>query len=404
MNHRRSNHHAVGLAIATVAVGVGAAAPARAGTATSSGPAVMFTDPAGVADRLAVSIESSASEVDADGIDGWRVSFLQYGPATGPGAGCREGFVATVCPTGPTPPATTIDLGGGNDELEVSTDPAFAGQRTAVAGGPGDDKLFKYQTGATIDGGPGDDLISPDDRFSVLDFPPAPTPGDVIQGGDGIDTVDYERVLDPIDVSLDGKANDGRKGEGDNVAADVENVLGARFGGTLSGSPRGNELIGSTGDDRLIGGAGRDKLSGLAGDDRIDALDGVGGDRVSCGDGADTASVDAGDILAGEQVAGGTACERVVTAPAVSGFTLRVRQRHVAVKLSCPTRATATCRGTVRLDLRNGKSLGRHDYRITRGRRATIRLKLRAKRPKRAVLLVAPRGTRPVAGRAVKLR
>jgi Ca2+-binding RTX toxin-like protein len=53
-------------------------------------------------------------------------------------------------------------------------------------------------------------------------------------------------------------------------------------------------LVGGAGADRLYGGGGADRLLGGAGPDRIFARGG-GGDAIDCGDGVDTANVDAGD-------------------------------------------------------------------------------------------------------------
>ncbi|HST38650.1 MAG TPA: hypothetical protein VLK58_04040 [Conexibacter sp.] len=81
-----------------------AAPPADAGTAARDGTAVRFADPVGTGDNLSVTIDSIPLDQDADGLGGWRVSFLQYEPATTPGAGCATGFVSTVCPRAPRRP------------------------------------------------------------------------------------------------------------------------------------------------------------------------------------------------------------------------------------------------------------------------------------------------------------
>lgn len=405
---RRGRRPRRGLALALGSAALGlltlGTAPAVAGTATLAGTTASFGDPAGAADDLVVSILSIPLENDADRLGGWRVDFLQYSPATTPGAGCGVGFVAAVCPTGTAAPAVAVDLGGGDDKLRVTTDPAFAGQQAAIAGGPGGDRIETYQTIAAIDGGPGDDLILPDDRFSVLAMPPAATPGGVIRGGAGTDTVEYANALDAIDVSLDGKADDGRKGERDNVMPDVENVVGAQFGGRLIGNDRANAITGGGGADRIVGGAGKDQFDGRGGDDTFDALDGAGGDRVTCGDGADVAYVDAGDLVASQDVQGGTPCEKVIYAPGASSSTLRYRSGRIGVPLDCPKASTAACSGTLRLATTAGRKLAAASYRITRGKRATVRLKVRRKPTSRATLLVAPKGSSPIAGRAVRLR
>lgn len=91
------------------------------------------------------------------------------------------------------------------------------------------------------------------------------------------DYVDYSAVTTPIDVTLDGQPGDGPAGEGDNVQADVEGVLGGSAGDKLTAGATSASLQGNAGDDVLVGGAGRDTLTG-----------GQGSDQLSGGDGNDT--------------------------------------------------------------------------------------------------------------------
>jgi Ca2+-binding RTX toxin-like protein len=95
-------------------------------------------------------------------------------------------------------------------------------------------------------------------------------------------------------------------------------LAGVEFGGggdnTLRGSAGGDRLAGFNGDDTLHGGAGDDALYGGAGDDEIygdpgedDVLGGAGddfievkdgtADRVGCGLGKDSVSVDREDLI-----------------------------------------------------------------------------------------------------------
>ena len=53
-----------------------------------------------------------------------------------------------------------------------------------------------------------------------------PNGADGLQGGGGADDVGYGKRNAGIAVSLDGVANDGEAGEGDNVGTDVETVSG----------------------------------------------------------------------------------------------------------------------------------------------------------------------------------
>jgi Ca2+-binding RTX toxin-like protein len=393
--------------VAAIAIAAALTVPAvaSAGTATSEGGAARYADAAGAADNLSVALELIGETPDVDP-QGWNVLFHSLADPIVRGVGCGAGFVGTICPYGPTPPgALAVDLGAGDDRLELDVKPEAAGATTRIAlsGGAGDDAISTVRARAEIDGGDGDDLIKPDER-RALDSPPAPTPGGVIRGGAGTDTVDYEQALDPIQVSLDDVANDGRPGESDDVRPDVENVTGSHFGSTLAGSPAANVLIGGDRADRIAGGADRDRLDGRGGDDTIDALDGGAGDRVECGAGEDAAFIDAGDVV--------SACERVTWAPALAGSSLRHRDGRVVATLRCP-KAASQCRGAllVRSAGATPKTLAKARYRMEAGERATLRAKpTRAgraafkHRSAKATAFVQPAGATVAAGRVVTVR
>jgi Ca2+-binding RTX toxin-like protein len=391
-----------GIAPAALAAALGCGTDvARAGQATAEAGTVRFADAAGASDRLSATLDL----VDGSSPDpaGWNVVFYAVGePQATPGAGCVAGFVGVLCALGATAPAAlTVDLGAGDDALELGLklNAKAAPTQITIAGGPGNDEIATIRARADIDGGEGDDVIGPDERFAN-DFPPDPTPGGALRGGPGTDRADYEAALDPIEVSLDDRANDGRRSEGDNVHSDVENVIGSQFGNVLSGSDAANVLTGGAAADRLRGGAGRDTLEGRSGDDTLNALDGAAGDRLDCGEGDDVALADAGDTLLG--------CERLTRAPGIGSARLRFRGGRVALRLSCPK--GATCRGTALL--RSAKTLASGSYRISSGKRATIGLRttsagraaFRRAGAAKATLIIQPAGTRDADGRAVTVR
>lgn len=106
--------------------------------------------------------------------------------------------------------AATIEGGAGDDVLEVRS---LVTADVTIVGGPGDDQLI---------GGPGDDTFDQGD---------AADGADAITGGAGADHVDYTgRAAGKARVTFDGTANDGERGEGDNVGADVEAAPGATLG------------------------------------------------------------------------------------------------------------------------------------------------------------------------------
>lgn len=200
------------------------------------------------------------------------------------------------------PGADRIDGGAGNDTI-MGDRPVSGTAPTGddvIAGGPGTDNISGQGGNDMIDGGPGNDSIDEE-------FPGANSGGgaDTIAGGTGRDRVSYHFRTGTVRVSLDGRANDGQAGEGDNVRPDVENVtgsggaanalVGSRSANELRGGKRADRLSGGGGNDRLFGFGGRDTFSGGAGADRMYAND-CGRDRLNGGPGRDHAVIDRGRL------------------------------------------------------------------------------------------------------------
>lgn len=187
-----------------------------------------------------------------------------------------------------------------------------------LTGTPGPDVIHARAGNDVIRGLSGDDTICPgpgrdavkggagNDTF-VAD--PTPDGSDAYVGDSGLDRVTYADRTAGITVSIDGAANDGETGEGDDVGLSVETVHGGAGDDHLVGSPNSDGLNGLGGDDTLIGGLsaddlnggdGNDTLRGNAGDDFLDGEDGDdtvvaasspdGADFVEGGSGTDTAS------------------------------------------------------------------------------------------------------------------
>jgi Ca2+-binding RTX toxin-like protein len=110
---------------------------------------------------------------------------------------------------------------------------------------------------------------------------------DEIHGGDGIDWVDYHVRTAPLTITVGaGTEDDGESGEGDTLAADIENVTGGSGNDTIDASAAtlsshvliggsGNDLlVGSDQDDHLYGGQGNDTLVGGKGNDTLEGGDG----------------------------------------------------------------------------------------------------------------------------------
>jgi Ca2+-binding RTX toxin-like protein len=168
----------------------------------------------------------------------------------------------------------TINGDAGNDVLnggDVGLVGGDAGDR--LNGGPGADKLSGGRGNDELDGG-----LGPDD----------------ISGGAEKDTVSYEDRTGRVFVTLDGQANDGETGEGDNVFPDVEAIVGGLRGDDLLGDADNNNVDGGDGEDWLVGDLGPDRLLGGDAPDIVQARDGIA-DEVACGDGDDLVIADPKD-------------------------------------------------------------------------------------------------------------
>ncbi len=168
---------------------------------------------------------------------------------------------------------------GGDDQLAGGNGP------DVLNGGPGDDRLSGGLGNDNLDGGDGNDR---------LDEGSAPNGADAITGGPGQDSLSHGGRTAAVTVVLNGVADDGEAGEGDNVSTDVEGLSGGSGNDTFVGPASGDVSIfggggddtvtGGSGNDRLFGGDGADTLSGAAGDDQLaggegpDVLDGGAGD------------------------------------------------------------------------------------------------------------------------------
>jgi subtilisin family serine protease len=160
---------------------------------------------------------------------------------------------------------------------------AGAGGSDALNAAGGSGTGTALTAGATLEGGDGNDTLT-----SGLG-------SDAFVGGVGTDTVVYTSTA-ALTVTIDGAANDGAAGEGDNVGLDVERVTAGSGSDSVTGSAAVNILKGGLGNDTVTGGLGADTLNGGGGNDRIEARDGVV-DTVTCGSGTDTVIADTGDSV-----------------------------------------------------------------------------------------------------------
>jgi hypothetical protein len=215
------------------------------------------------------------------------------------------------------PESMPIEIHGnaGNDDIEDSSGDDAS---RAFYGDAGDDKIQGHGGNDVIDGGDGNDEVDGGAGSDQVhggagndtmwgDHYQDPS-GDLIDGGPGYDTTeDWSTPEDltnqpSIDVTLDGIANDGRPGEGDNVVGVekfnlyvVGRLVGTDAGEYMNIYNPGNEgpstLIGNGGDDSLYGNDFDDTVDGGAGNDHVEG--GMGNDTVTGGPGQDTIYGDA---------------------------------------------------------------------------------------------------------------
>lgn len=212
--------------------------------------------------------------------------------------------------------------GGGDDLLEggpgddvlgktVRHEPAIlsVGGTPVVSPETGDDRLAGGEGDDDLTAGPGDNVFDIFDPLGGLEAgfidrrleSAARNGADKLAGGPGIDTVSYLNQALPVDVTLDGLANDGAPGERDRVDPDIENVLGGAASDIMTAGANRAFLFGDRGEDVLTGGPANDILSG-GGDDDDDRLAGAGGDdELRGGPGRDVLEGQAGEdaLIAG---------------------------------------------------------------------------------------------------------
>jgi RTX calcium-binding nonapeptide repeat (4 copies) len=150
--------------------------------------------------------------------------------------------------------------------------------RLDTASGDGSDTLAHIEDAL---GSAFSDTFKGDDQNNALD------------GGPGIDTVDYSSSPGAVSVNL---ATGTASGEGTDSLWGIETVIGSASADTLTGSADANTIDGGSGADVINGFGGSDVLRGGAENDTIRSVDGMS-DLVDCGLGTDTVTADNIDSL-----------------------------------------------------------------------------------------------------------
>lgn len=159
----------------------------------------------------------------------------------------------------------SVSLNNLNDDGEVGEEDYIFNDVEVVHGGSGDD-VFTGNAGANeFRGGFGNDKF-----YGTVGA------ADLFEGYLGFDSVEYDVPASvPLNISLDGVANDGPIGQGDRILT-MEMAIGGA----------GDDVItGSLEPDWLVGGGGKDTLRGLAGGDVLFAEG--NGSTLDGGDGWD---------------------------------------------------------------------------------------------------------------------
>jgi Ca2+-binding RTX toxin-like protein len=119
---------------------------------------------------------------------------------------------------------------------------------------------------------------------------------DIIDGGAGIDTVDYMESTSAVTVDLTNSNNNAGGDALGDVLSNVENIIGSNFNDILTGGAGVNTMNGNLGNDTITGDADADTLDGGDGDDIFNLADGdfVAGENIIGGNGNDTLSLISG--------------------------------------------------------------------------------------------------------------
>jgi len=119
-----------------------------------------------------------------------------------------------------------------------------------------------------------------------------------LDGGSGIDTIDYSAISENITLTMAGSADAvvvvGTVDSNDDVIRNIENVKGSKVADTITGDTLSNIIYGNEGNDTLSGGANNDTLYGGADNDTL--YGGVGVDSLYGEAGDDTFFIAATDV------------------------------------------------------------------------------------------------------------
>lgn len=165
--------------------------------------------------------------------------------------------------------------GAGSDTLDYTT------ANAALTVDLGTQTLFKSATSSAKDYYADAEVIATgtyNDSFTLSTS--TDTAAMTLDGGAGVDTLDYGTLYDAINVSLNAATYTtvtiGSSGGNDDLIRNIENIFGSKTADTILGDSLTNTLMGNEGSDTLDGGLGSDVVYGGADNDTlIGTLDGA---------------------------------------------------------------------------------------------------------------------------------
>jgi Ca2+-binding RTX toxin-like protein len=293
--------------LATTALAVALAVPAWASSVRAdyelAGTRVTLADGSGDANRLTIRVPAEAREIR------FRDRASRIRPAGQRCTKVRSRAHRVDCPLeGELYFDVDVDTGSGDDEISSDVAQRYRSITTAfvrLSAGAGDDRIQTGRAEDEIDPGPGDDFVHAGGGYDFMIAGGAEDGSDRYDGGAQGGTISYVKRDAPVSVELDGLANDGAAGEGDDVIR-AFGMTGGTAGDRLFGDRHANYLFGSSGGDHLRARGGQDAILGEEGSDRIYAgpgddwvLDrgGPGRDLIDCGPGRDLYEADSRDTV-----------------------------------------------------------------------------------------------------------
>jgi len=151
-----------------------------------------------------------------------------------------------------------------------------------LSGGNGKDILVGGFGNDFLTGGNGKDILYGGAGCDTLN---GGSGNDTLNGGLGNDTATYATTTTGVTVSLAVAGAQNTGGAGTDTLVSIENLVGSNFSDSLTGNALANSLSGRGGNDKLNGGGGNDTLNGGLGNDTLNG--GMGNDLLIGGFGRD---------------------------------------------------------------------------------------------------------------------